>query len=425
MEKMLDMEVATVKNFSKIVGYALDIGEMLEIYGAEVSRVEDTVSRICYAYGAVRVDVLTITSAIVLTVVPPEGDAITQTRRISGQSRDMTRIDELNRLSRDICQYLPPEDELKRRIDEIRKIKKPHWSYSMVASIFAGCGFTAFFGGSIRDVCAAVFVAVLIWAADRARSHIRINKIVYYLITSFIAGSLSVALVHIGIGENANATMIGTIMLLIPGLAITSALEDLLTGDTITGLLQFCESVVVAVVIAVGFAFSVFACSGYDMFNDGIKEITLYVKLAVSFAGSLGFAMMYGIRKPKRLAVAALGAVITELAYFLPILLGDVPMALRFFIAAVIGGAYAQIMARVMRVPATIFTAPTVITLIPGSALYYTMSWALRSDMAKFTEWGMTTLICALSIAFGLMIVLVLTGGITAIIRKIKIIRKR
>ena len=47
---------------------ALDVGEQMLICGAEISRVEDTVERICYAYGASRVDVFTITSCINATV---------------------------------------------------------------------------------------------------------------------------------------------------------------------------------------------------------------------------------------------------------------------------------------------------------------------------------------------------------------------
>ncbi len=42
---------------------AMSIGEQLLISGAEVGRVEDTICRICKAYGAERVDVFSITSS--------------------------------------------------------------------------------------------------------------------------------------------------------------------------------------------------------------------------------------------------------------------------------------------------------------------------------------------------------------------------
>ena len=47
--------------------------------------------------------------------------------------------------------------------------------------------------------------------------------------------------------------MIGDIMLLIPGLALTNAIRDILMGDTISGLLRMCESILWAGALACGF----------------------------------------------------------------------------------------------------------------------------------------------------------------------------
>ena len=46
----------------------LDIGQYMLQSGAEVSRVEDSIKRMCFAYGAERADVLTITASIVVTI---------------------------------------------------------------------------------------------------------------------------------------------------------------------------------------------------------------------------------------------------------------------------------------------------------------------------------------------------------------------
>ena len=78
---------------------ALNIGEQMLMCGAEVHRVEDCIRRICTAYGAVRVDVFSITSSIVVTMYGPDFGSLTQTRRISRQNTDMYRLDRLNQLS--------------------------------------------------------------------------------------------------------------------------------------------------------------------------------------------------------------------------------------------------------------------------------------------------------------------------------------
>ena len=60
----------------------LELGESMLADGADVRRVEQTLSRMGKAYGAVRMDVFVITSSIVLTMCFADGSAATQTRRI-------------------------------------------------------------------------------------------------------------------------------------------------------------------------------------------------------------------------------------------------------------------------------------------------------------------------------------------------------
>ena len=61
-----------------------------------------------------------------------------------------------------------------------------------------------------------------------------------------------------GLGSHADLISIGNIMLLIPGIAFTNSVRDMFSGDTITGLLRFIESLLLAVTIALGFTFANF-----------------------------------------------------------------------------------------------------------------------------------------------------------------------
>ena len=51
--------------------------------------------------------------------------------------------------------------------------------------------------------------------------------------------------------------MIGTIMLLIPGMSIGSAMKDMMSGNPIAGILQLTEAVIVAFAIVLGFAVAI------------------------------------------------------------------------------------------------------------------------------------------------------------------------
>ena len=97
---------------------ALDLGEQMLRRGAEVGRVEDTMTRILRSQGAVRVDVFTITSSMVVTAQWEDGP-VTQTRRISGIHYDMTALTRLNALSREICAGTCGIETMGQRLEEI------------------------------------------------------------------------------------------------------------------------------------------------------------------------------------------------------------------------------------------------------------------------------------------------------------------
>ena len=52
--------------------------------------------------------------------------------------------------------------------------------------------------------------------------------------------------------------LLGVIMLLIPGAALTNAVRDMLVGHTISGLLRIVESLLLALMLAIGFGSAIY-----------------------------------------------------------------------------------------------------------------------------------------------------------------------
>ena len=128
--------------------YAMTIGEQLLCCGAEVGRVEDTIRRICLAYGASRADVFSITSSIVTTIYGEDFGICTQTRRVPGMANDLGRLDDLNQLSRFICEFRPKPEEIQRRLDVIRN--KKGYSFRtqiLIYAVISGSCWVFFWGG--------------------------------------------------------------------------------------------------------------------------------------------------------------------------------------------------------------------------------------------------------------------------------------
>ena len=234
--------------------YAMTIGEMLLTSGAEVGRVEDTIRRICMAYGASRVDVFSITSSIVTTMYGDDFGICTQTRRVAGMSNDLNKLDELNCLSRKICTQKPSAKEIKKELERIEK--GPRYSYGTQVFIYAliSGAFSVFFGGDFRDMLASAFIGAILKFLEAFVKKVSVNTLLKALICSIAGGFLANLAVRTGLGHHADLISIGNIMLLTPGIAFTNSLRDMFSGDTITGLIRFMESILLAIIIALGFA---------------------------------------------------------------------------------------------------------------------------------------------------------------------------
>ncbi|MDO4275156.1 MAG: threonine/serine exporter family protein [Eubacteriales bacterium] len=237
---------------------AMSIGEQLLVSGAEVGRVEDTIRRICMAYGAVRVDVFSITSSIVTTMYEKDAQTYTQTRRVSAMANDLHKLDELNRLSRKICETRPEPDQIKTELDKI--MKGPRYTFTQQLLIYAliSGSFSVFFGGDWKDMLSSAVIGILLKFFEAFVKRMSVNGLITALLCASVGGFLANLAVLCRLGNHADLISIGNIMLFIPGLAFTNSLRDMFSGDTITGLIRFMDSILLAIIIALGFTFANF-----------------------------------------------------------------------------------------------------------------------------------------------------------------------
>ena len=236
----------------------LEMGDLLLDCGAEVSRVEDTLERVARAYGAEHVEVFVITSIISMTVAFPDDDTITETRRIhSTGGTDFYRLEKLNSLSRQCCAQPLPLPELRQRLDGIAAGHKPFPSVFW-GSVLVGGFFAVFFGGSVWDGLVAAVFGALICMMQLWLGRTKLNTAAFNLLVTLLTG-LGVGLTTAAIpGLHMDMIIMGDIMLLIPGLAITNAVRNLLVGDTISGVVRLLESLIWAAALAGGFMVALF-----------------------------------------------------------------------------------------------------------------------------------------------------------------------
>ena len=110
-----------------------------------------------------------------------------------------------------------------------------------------------FFGGTWQDAFVAAVVSILICFLQEKGTKLFSNSIMFDLVCAFLSGTVICIIVKILPFLNMDKIMIGDIMLLIPGIAITNAIRDMLMGDTISGLMRLIEGILWAGALAAGF----------------------------------------------------------------------------------------------------------------------------------------------------------------------------
>lgn len=167
---------------------ALEIGRRLVETGAEVKRVEDTVRRICIAYGFTDCEIYAVTSLIVATIRDKDGNHYTQSVRVQSYGTDLGRLEELNAFSRRICAQVPDVEDLTRQIRQYKK-GKPKPVIKCLGYMLAAGGFSVFYGGDLRDGLAAAAIAIVIYLMDYHLKLRQIHNVIYTFVAGFVSGA--------------------------------------------------------------------------------------------------------------------------------------------------------------------------------------------------------------------------------------------
>lgn len=383
------------------------IASKLAMSGAETYRVEESVKRICAAYG-LEARVYAVPHSLIITILIPGERPMTQLCRMEHLGTDLEAVEHYSNLSRRICEEKPDWEVALGWLEESNLVQK-HYGLPMelLGHILVASGFCLFFGGSGQDAFCAGLCGLLLGFLSRwlARTNTFFQKIICSFSMAFFAYSLSA----LGWTDNADTCVIGTLMLLVPGILFTNALRDIIFGDTNSGINRIVEVLLIAAAIALGTAAAWHvSCSLWGIpVNDPILSHSPLLQCIFSVVACLGFVIVFNIHGYGNL-LCALGGGITWAAFCIVHALGGEEL-LCYFAATVIAAVFAEVMARVRKYPAISYLISSLLPLIPGSGIYYAAQQAVQGNSAGFVAYGTHTLAIAGVMAVGILLVVTLT----------------
>lgn len=233
---------------------AVRAGEIMMRSGAEISRVEDTIVRICKACDIDNVEVFAMPTGIFVTLDNDvSGDSVsTYIRRIRSSETDLHKISLVNQFSREFTTTDLSIEAGMQRLDEIEREKRYHFLVRLLgASLCAAC-FAVLFGGHATDFVCAFFTGMICYTASRFLEKYEINFFIRGMMCCALAAFIAMSVASTLPAASYQPIISGTIMLFVPGVAITNSIRDFLSGDMLAGLTRMVEAVLTAVSLAAG-----------------------------------------------------------------------------------------------------------------------------------------------------------------------------
>ena len=120
--------------------------------------------------------------------------------------------------------------------------------------------------------------------------------------------------------------------------------------------------------------------------------------------GTAGFGVLFNIRG-KKLLFGTLGGLMAWTIYVICSLF--IPNeAVIYLLVSIITSLYAELLAVKLKTPTTSFLIISLVPLIPGGSLYYTLAYALGGDLESFIAKAVSTLQLAAALSLGIILVL-------------------
>ena len=392
-------------DYYKLLDFATDLGYELSKCVAETYRVEESVTRILTAY-EVESEVFAIPNCLIVSITSPEGHPLTYMRRIGFHGNDLDGVTLFTSLSRRICAEKPDPEEAMQLLEETRRSRNQHhWAVVLLGYMLASSAFSVFFGGNLMDGLAGGIAGLVVGLLQLFMDRLKTNTFFQTLLSAIPLALIPYGMGAAGIITNPDAAVIGTVMVLIPGLLFTNAMRDIIFGDTNSGVNRIMQVLLIAIAIACGTGV---AWSLADRFWGAPVSVaminhSLFIQCVACLFGAMGFCFLFNIHR-LGILFCTIGGILTWVVHCMAMMLGAEEMA-AVLIASIFAATYAEIMARRRKCPAIGYLIIGLISLIPGSSLYYTINFAIQGHMSQFADRGMRTIAIAGLMAAGILLV--------------------
>lgn len=409
---------------------AVRVGELLLRCGAGTRDVEASVVAVAAAAGLEHLEVDLTSQSLLVQGVAPGGTPITALRVVRSFSRDFARLVAVHQFVEALVSGEVDRDEAAARLREIQRRRRswPRWSLSLGYGVIAG-SVAALLGAGLAAIGFSMLSSI---AVDQLGRFLTGRDVPGFYVSA-AGGAVATALAWgaLMLGQQGAFPMSTSdfayvvaagIVVLLPGRAMTSAVEDAITGYPVTGAGRLFGVALtgagIIVGVAAGLSLTLHLGQAFDIglasptslkFSDVGAART--VRVAAVAIGAAAAAVTMRTRGRLILPTAALGAVGILVSDLIQDLLG-LGSITSLAVSCTLMGFLGRLLALRMGAPALVLVVPAIFPLLPGlqifRGMYELVSGSVLGHAAAPSGAGVTTLLgasaTALAIATGIVL---------------------
>ena len=245
-------------DYKKVLKLSITAGERLLFNGSATYRIEKEINKVLSVCPFTNKEVFVTTSGIVVTVDSPESGLLTMVKHVTKKGMNTERIAIIESIITNFTEGNISVDEAIKEISGIA-YRSSYPFYVTVAAFAISGAFRSFmFGGTVFDAVASLVVGMCVGITIQALNTQKLPSFLVTLVAGFIVGFVAVLLRRFSIGSNLDKIIIGSLITFAPGVPMAHAINDILNGEQMSGIIRGLEATLTGVAIAMGIAIAVY-----------------------------------------------------------------------------------------------------------------------------------------------------------------------
>jgi len=387
--------------FDERIRFLTELARRLHLAGVSASRLEGAVRSVANAIGA-RCEIWSTPTGILLSLSDATLEHGTQETRMLRLEPGEIQLGALAKLDAIAEQVVKGTMPLQDAWGAMHALDSPSTVRQQLATVAAFGLAAASVAGLLRtgwiDVAVAGSIGLLIgWVAllTQTRPHL---GAAFEALAAIIATTLATAFAHFVAPLTLQTVIVAALIVLMPGLSLTTAVSELASQQLVTGTARFAGAMTVLLKLTFGSvaASQLMLAAGWTPLAGTPESLPRQVEIVATIAAALSFAVLFRAQRRDVLLVmgsAILGYVLTRVGstWFGSVASGTFAGAV--FFSSLTMAALANVYGRVWNRPSALVRVPGIMLLVPGSVGFRALAFVMEKDYTL----GFDTLVAVLS----------------------------